>query len=272
LYPNGYIDYRKLEGIDYDLIVKPFGIKGIIISLREFAVGALNHHHGIQAIERFGWERTGIEDFDRDSIVNEFSLGQVSALTLFQANLPPPKQQFSINPIQRNQEKVGQDVFTKIGCADCHRKELELNSPIFYEPNEFNRPGALSSKYDSNRIKLDLSRYVGQSSGNYIVRAFTDLKRHDMCDEEIRFFCNEKRKQDNVGLELFMTQKLWDISTSAPYCHRGNCSTLSEAIVGHGGEARASRDAYISSPRSERRALISYLLTLGKFDKTELSP
>lgn len=270
IYPNGYIDYAELEGIDYDLVVKPFGVKGIIISLREFAVGALNHHHGIQATERFGWERTGLDDFDGDGVVDEFSLGQVTALTLFQAHLPPPKQQWSSKSEIVAQQKAGERLFGTMGCAGCHLSALELSSPIFSEPNHFNRPGALSSKYDPYSIRMNLSRYLDKVDDKYIVRAFTDLKRHDMCDDDIKFFCNEKRKQDNVGLELFMTMKLWDLATSGPYCHRGNCSTITEAIDGHGGEGRASRDVYVASPSSERRALISYLLTLGKGD--ELSP
>ena len=89
-HPDGYVDYSKLEGIDFDLIVKPFGVKGIVISLREFAINALNQHHGIQAIERFGWERTGTRDFDADGVSKEFSIGQVTAISLFQASLPPP--------------------------------------------------------------------------------------------------------------------------------------------------------------------------------------
>ncbi len=39
--------------------------------------------HGIQAIERFGWERTGIEDFDSDCIENEMSIGNLTALIIF---------------------------------------------------------------------------------------------------------------------------------------------------------------------------------------------
>ena len=36
-----------------DLIVKPFHQAGKVISLREFTDNAMNHHHGMQAEERF---------------------------------------------------------------------------------------------------------------------------------------------------------------------------------------------------------------------------
>ena len=89
--PDGTFDASRLEGVDPDLIIKPFGAKGVVISLREFTINALNQHHGIQAIERFGWERTGRRDFDEDGVEVEFTIGHVSALTLFQAALPPPR-------------------------------------------------------------------------------------------------------------------------------------------------------------------------------------
>ncbi len=263
-HPSGYIDYRGLDGIDHDLIVKPFGIKGIAISLREFTVAALNQHHGIQAVERFGWERTGVKDFDGDGVTNEFSQGQVTALTLFQAQLPPPRQQWSSAPTERHREKRGEALFGRIGCASCHRS-LTIDMPVFEEPNAFNRPGTLSKGDVDQTIRLDLARLVDRTAeGAYILRAFTDLKRHDMCDDEVNFFCNEQLKQDNVGLELFMTQKLWDVATSAPYGHQGNCSTLTQVILGHGGESRAARDAYVALPKPDRKAVLAFLNTLGR--------
>jgi cytochrome c peroxidase len=273
VFPDGYIDYRGIEGLDYDLVVKPFGIKGIVISLREFTIGALNQHHGIQAMERFGWERTGMKDFDEDGVDDEFSIGQVTALTIFQASLPPPRQKWSENAELLAKEKRGGELFGSFGCASCHIPAIVLNSSIFFEPNKFNRPGALTPQYTANTIALNLESNLNMDDrGRYIARAFTDLKRHRMCDREVRFLCNEMRKQDNVGLELFMTQKLWDLATSGPYCHRGDCTTLGEAILVHGGEGRASRDAFVMAPMEDKRALIAYLNTLGRAEVSEDSP
>jgi len=41
----------EAEGIDHDLIVKPFHQAGKVISLREFSDNAMNHHHGMQAAQ-----------------------------------------------------------------------------------------------------------------------------------------------------------------------------------------------------------------------------
>ena len=109
--------------------------------------------------------------------------------------------------------------------------------------------------------------------GTAIVRAYTDLKRHNLCDDPadpgaIRFFCNEQLAQGRPdqdgrpGSEFFLTRKLWDVGNSAPYGHRGDLSTISEAILAHGGEARASRDAFVGSPETDQAAVVKFLKTL----------
>lgn len=52
--PDLTVDTSQIEGIDADLIVKPFHQKGVVNSVRVFTVNAYNHHHGMQAVERFG--------------------------------------------------------------------------------------------------------------------------------------------------------------------------------------------------------------------------
>ena len=61
---------------------------------------------------------------------------------------------------------------------------------------------------------------------------------------------------------FFITRKLWDVGNSAPYGHRGDLTTITEAILMHGGEARASRDAFDGLFIEDRAALVSFLKTL----------
>ena len=61
---------------------------------------------------------------------------------------------------------------------------------------------------------------------------------------------------------FFITRKLWDVGNSAPYAHRGDLTTITEAILIHGGEARASRDAFDGLFIEDRAALVSFLKTL----------
>lgn len=251
--PDGYVDYSRIAGIDPDLIVKPFGTKGVAISVREFTIAALNHHHGIQPVERFGWERTGVHDFDGDGVEAEFTIGHTTALTLFQLTLPPPYQEYRRHP--------GFKTFEAMGCASCHRPRIYLRTNVISEPNPFNRPGSLTPQYTSNVVKTKIP--LRRDSKGFYIDAFTDFRRHVMCDEKQRRLCNEELKQDNVALDQFMTSRLWDLATSAPYCHRGDCATITEAIQAHGGEAAKSVQEFDRLSAVQKRELIAFLLTLG---------
>ncbi|MCY3799281.1 MAG: hypothetical protein OXG84_15840, partial [Chloroflexi bacterium] len=112
-----------------------------------------------------------------------------------------------------------------------------------------------------------------RSGAGAIVRAFTDLKRHSLCDpadqpDAIRFFCNEELRDSRPdvggrdGSEFFITRKLWDVGSSAPYGHRGDLTTVSEAILMHGGEGRASRDSFTELTFADQRAVVEFLLSL----------
>jgi len=267
--PDGTLDARRIEGVDADLVIKPFGAKGVVISLREFTINALNQHHGIQAVERFGWERTGLRDFDGDGVELEFSVGQVTALTLFQAALPPPRRALPASPREAERRDRGERLFRSVGCSGCHVPELALDTRDFVEPNLHNRPGNLSPRDSEGSIRWPLP--LGDAirpgpDGRLLVAAFTDLKRHRICDGADPFFCNERLRQDNVPTDEFITAKLWDVGTSAPYGHRGDCTTVSEAIRHHSAEARPSRDRFLDLPEQDKSALIEFLLSLGVSD------
>jgi cytochrome c peroxidase len=252
--PDGEVDDSGIEGVSPDLMIKPFGSKGTVTSLREFSILALNQHHGIEPVEFFGQARTGTKDFDQDGVEDEFSLGQVSAITLFQAALPAPDN-------RRYAQHAGFALFKQAQCTACHIPELKLGSNVFSEPGPFNRIGVLANDGKSHVIKMSLP--LEKRAGGYLVNAFTDLKRHVMCDNQRKQLCNEVKKQDKVPLNMFLTARLWDLNTSAPYCHRGDCNTLTEAIQAHGGEAAASADAFDAMPNTDKRTLIDFLRYLG---------
>ncbi len=62
-HPDGMVDLDSVDGVDADLIVRPFSRKGVFASLRQFTINALNAHHGMEAVERFGVRWTGSHDF-----------------------------------------------------------------------------------------------------------------------------------------------------------------------------------------------------------------
>ncbi len=277
--PDGRVDPTQIEGVDWDLIVKPFHQKGAVVSLREFSNNAMNHHHGMQATERFGDN----VDADLDGVVDELTTGDITAVTVFQASLPVPQARLPAEPVRRNAALLGEQVFDAVGCSSCHVPELPLASRFFSEPNPLNPPGNLRPTAATPVFRWDMTVQGPvprlQRAGNgAIVRAFTDLKRHDLCDAEYSFYCNEQVAQGNLGgfaspgvftvppaprpTRQFLTRRLWDAGNSDPYGHRGDLTTLSDAIHYHGGEARPVRDAFFALPRSQQGAVIEFLKSL----------
>ncbi len=58
------------------------------------------------------------------------------------------------------------------------------------------------------------------------------------------------------------TPSLWGVADSAPYMHDGSASTLHDAILKHGGDARSVREKYNALGPGDRAALLAFLGTL----------
>jgi len=264
---RGNLDFSAVTGIDDDLVIKPFHQKGVVISMREFSNNAMNHHHGMQAIERFGSDRTGTDDFDQDGVTDELTVGDITAVTIWQAGLGTPGQVLPDDSAALRAVVRGERKFDQIGCADCHIPQLKLAGRDFVEPNPYNPLGNLRTG-ESPDYSFDMTtqgfapRIEATPDGGALVRAYTDFKRHNLCDEEIRHFCNEQVVQAGVATELFLTRKLWDVGNSAPYGHRGDLGTITEAIEQHGGEARLSRDAFMALDQDGKDEVVEFLKSL----------
>jgi cytochrome c peroxidase len=278
--PDGRIDPRGIQGIDWDLILKPFHQKGAVASLREFTNTALNHHFGIQSVERFG----EAIDIDQDGKADELTIGDVTALTVFQAALDTPGRIIPADTKRRLAAERGEVLFETIKCTNCHVPALTLDHPAFVEPGPFNPQGNLHPGEVDRSISFDLTqegigpRIERLANGEAVVRLFSDLKRHDLNDKQYHHFANEMVPQGTLsgsmaGLQYteapkprptsqFLTRPLWGVGNTDPYGHRGDLTTLTEAIFYHGGEARSSRDAFFDLPISDRAAVVEFLKSL----------
>lgn len=267
--PEGVVDLSALQGIDTDLIIRPFSQKGVFVSLRQFTVNAMNQHHGMQAIERFGARWTGEDDFDEDGIKNEMSTTDISALVAWQASLPPPIQKQPEDPKWQQAASIGEKLFHKIQCASCHIPALSLKSLNFTDPSVWDTAGTLrQGENNGAKISYDLAlqgwakKLKRNEKDEVLVPLFGDLKRHVIADAQVAVLGNELLSQRFVERDQFMTAELWGIASTAPYGHRGDQLTLNEIIRAHGGEGRAARDAYIALSDAERSNIIAYLKTL----------
>ncbi len=272
--PDGSVDSSGVQGVDEDLIIRPFSQKGAAVSLREFTNNAANHHHGMTSNDRTEEDR----DPDFDLRVNELTIGDITALTLFQATLPAPVEVLPPTEEEREAAALGRELFNTVGCSHCHIPALPLASIEFTEPGPFNPRDPLNRSDDlrpedvAELLRVDLSKFSKNlerdEDGNYLVPAFTDLKRHDMGE----FLDNEALEQDFqrpeapleklIPTEMWLTRKLWGFTSEPPFLHHGRATLISEAIAAHGGDAEDSRRSFEALLDYEQASLIEFLQTL----------
>ena len=264
---DGTVELSDVEGVDADLVVRPFSQKGVMTSLRQFTVNAGNHHHGMQAPERFGRRWTGTADHDGDGFGDELSDADVSALVAWQATLPPPVAWTPNDGRWRAAAAAGSQHFDTFECSACHVRELPLRSLSFADPGPLDAAGTLSARDVERPATYDLGERPGfalrrNGRGEWMVPLFGDLKRHSITDATHDRLGNELLSQRFVERGVFATAELWGIGSTAPYGHRNDMTTLDEVIRAHGGEAAASRDAYEGASDGARSELIAFLRTL----------
>ena len=266
-HPDGSVDIGAVEGVDPDLVVRPFSQKGVMTSLRQFTINAANAHHGMQATERYGTRWTGADDYDEDGVADELGEGDITALTVFQAMLPAPTAMTPENPDWIAAARRGAARFETFGCAACHRPALPLENAVFADPGPYDMAGTLRGD-ERAALSVDLAAYLREAgvaqddAGRWLIPLFGDLKRHRIADAQVAALGNELLAQRFVAADVFMTGELWGVADTAPYGHRGDFDTLDTVIRAHGGAGRQARDAYADAPEAARGDVIAYLRTL----------
>ncbi|MDH3603696.1 MAG: hypothetical protein OEU26_29145 [Candidatus Tectomicrobia bacterium] len=284
------LDTSELDGVDADLIVKPFQWKGSDRTIRDFNRNAAHHEIGMQAVELVGDEVDG----DFDGVVQELTVGDITALTIYVAGQPRPVTQIELAQlglIELSQEAAatinrGERVFDQIGCTNCHRSRLLLDDPIFHEPSQ--QPAYRDSVFPggqdpiargvdpSHPVSFDLTQDPPDNTfftisgeevrlaalkrndqGRAMVELYGDLKRHDMGPG-----LAEPVDEVGTGDAVFLTENLWGVGSTAPYLHDGRATTLTEAILEHGGEAAPTKEVFVNLEIPDQEALIAFLKNL----------
>ena len=255
VHPNGFVDRSNVDGIDSDLVLRPFIQKGVIGTLRDFSNISMNHHHGMQSEELAGFN----SDLDRDGIVNELTEGDITAVTIFQATLDFPDNVFSENDEIKSAQLKGKEVFNNIGCASCHMPTLPLKSLMFVEPGPLNTEISTTLAESKKTLVVNLEDYVSKlekdDDGNYLIPIWSDLKRHDMGPK----LDNERPLQKGVPTNYWLTKKLWGFYSEPPFLHHGRANLLNDVIEMHQGDAKISSDAYFDLNSDEQQYLIEFL-------------
>lgn len=163
--------------------------------------------------------------------IDEKTLADV---VFYQATLAPPARRNVDDP----QVQRGQKLFADAQCAVCHRPSYVTGAkPI---------PGAGSQALAGQRI-----------------HPYTDLLLHDMGEA-----LADGRPDGQASGRQWKTPPLWgvglirDVNGHDRLLHDGRARGVLEAILWHGGEAEASRDAVLQMDKAERTALVKFVESL----------
>ncbi|MBI5497892.1 MAG: hypothetical protein HY904_23010 [Deltaproteobacteria bacterium] len=260
---DGTVDTSGLDGVDADLVVKPFGWKGTFTTLREFITGSLHVHFGIQS-DALG----NGPDPDEDGVTHEFTDGQLTALTAYVglAETPivrapdplPPLGPPATNlpaPVPRDytdEFALGYALFDSIGCTSCHVPVVFLRDPVL----------RIASTHGT--LEINLARYAQSprpaydpAAAGYAVWAFSDFKRHDLGPEAASLHVDR-----GVDRSTYLTRRLWGLANSGPWFYDGRAASFDAAIEAHGGEAADARDAFRALSFDQQGALRVFLISL----------
>lgn len=128
---------------------------------------------------------------------------------------------------------AGEKTFEQIGCGSCHLPQLKTGAS-------------------------DVAALRDQ-----LIRPYTDLLLHDMGPA-----LADGRPDGLATGSEWRTAPLWGIglvsivNRHTRFLHDGRARGLAEAILWHGGEARASRERFRALPAHERRDLVAFLESL----------
>jgi cytochrome c553 len=262
-------DTTKVRGVLPDLVIRPFGSKGQVTTIRNFATAVSTFGLGMQA-EEFVWRlppQAG-SDPDGDGVTREFSVGDITAMTIYNAGQAVPAELgrlaalgYVAAPDAAAQARVdkGRQLFAQAGCATCHIPEMHLAKTVFEEPSLAGGGNYidkfLASKdpdYDPKRpAKFDLvkdsvePRLEAAPAGGATVRLYGDLKRHDMGRLLADPFPTLPNDASLAPLQIngkpaaiqpseFLTPELWGVGSTPPYLHDDRAGTIDEAILLHG--------------------------------------
>ena len=128
----------------------------------------------------------------------------------------------------------GKELFYGAGCTGCH-------TPKFATRRDHDDPAL-----------------AGQ-----LIWPYSDLLLHDMGEG----LADNRPEGVATGRE-WRTQPLWGVGFTETvnghsfFLHDGRARNLTEAILWHGGEAEAARDAFAAMPKADRDALLAFLGSL----------
>ncbi len=209
-----------------------FGKKAGTVSLLHQTVGAYHQDMGITSdlIPEDLFNPVAGSRASDDAADPEVTSAAVANVAFYLKTLRAPERREADQP----EVMAGESLFAQIGCTGCHvptlvtgRSELEVLDRVEFHP-------------------------------------YTDLLLHDMGPA-----LDDAYTEGRAATSEWRTPPLWGIGLQqdfqggeAYYLHDGRARSLEEAIELHGGEAAASRGAYLALTPQDRQRVLRFLRSL----------
>lgn len=156
----------------------------------------------------------------------EVNAQTVELLTAFTRFLAPPARAPARSPEHVEMLAAGERLFARVGCEQCHTPAMRTGS---------SDSPALSGK---------------------TVALYSDLLLHDMGPDLVNVCARDAAPQE------LRTTPLMGLQHREFFLHDGRTIDLREAILSHGGEARAARDAFARLPYLDQENVVMFLRSL----------
>jgi CxxC motif-containing protein (DUF1111 family) len=231
-----------VPSVEYNLpMLGRFGLKAGTPTVREQSAGAFSGDMGLSTpLHPNPWgdcttaqpdclsAKHGQEPGIRDGL--EVDTKTLDLITFYARNLGVPERRYVDDPDVLR----GKEIFYAAQCAACH-----------------------IPKHVTNRL-------TAQPEQSFqLIWPYTDLLLHDMGTG----LADNRPEGRATGTE-WRTPPLWGIglteqvSGHTQFLHDGRAKSLLEAVLWHGGEGQAARDAVIALPTPDRDALLLFLESL----------
>jgi CxxC motif-containing protein (DUF1111 family) len=151
-------------------------------------------------------------------------------IVFYAHNLAVPARRDAANP----EVLKGKALFYSIGCASCHRPKF-VTGELPDEPH----------------------------LSHQLIWPYTDLLLHDMGEG-----LADNRPEGGASGSEWRTAPLWGIGLTETvnahtlFLHDGRARSITEAILWHGGEAQAARDAFAKLSKMDRERLVAFVNSL----------
>jgi CxxC motif-containing protein (DUF1111 family) len=229
-----------------------FGWRGQTENLHEFVLGACAVELGLEAPGRSQPIDPLQVVFDRPLSLGsrglDISEEQCKSLTQFVAQLPPPRQLMPTDELEAEIVTRGEKQFEKVGCADCHARQVADVTGIYSDLLLHDLGEGLEDPVPANSARGSASASYYGGGDSLLVKVPPELRRE------------------------WRTPPLWGVRDSAPYLHDGRAQSFAEAIAWHGGEAATSAREFRSLEKSEQEEVFAFLNCLTAPTPESLAP